>query len=106
MPSCSWESFCGRGFDEQALEPVGAGGPGLCAHQRAGPSSTRLSLENNFTSHFNTQNFSDLIPVPPCLVLTLGAADCFFGHCFKCVGLIADVSAISRHVFEGNLEIH
>src|SRR5215475_3979598 len=65
-----------------------------------------ISLKNNFTSHFSAQNFSDLIPVHSGLVLTRAVTDYFFGHCFKRVRLIADVSGISRHVLKSNLEIH
>src|SRR5207244_4142578 len=65
-----------------------------------------ISLKNNFTSHFNAQKFSDLIPVHSGLVLTRAVTDYFFGHCFKRVRLIADVPGISRHVLKSNLEIH
>src|SRR5262245_18767650 len=67
---------------------------------------TSSSLENNFTSHFSAQNFSDLIPVHSGLVLTRAVTDDFFGHCFKRVRLIADVPGIGRHVLKSNLEIH
>jgi hypothetical protein len=67
---------------------------------------SRNSLDNNFTSHFSAQNFSDLIPVHSGLVLTRAGTDYFLCHCFKRVRLIADVAGISRHVFVRNLEIH
>src|SRR5437763_14548426 len=63
-------------------------------------------FKNKFTSHFTAKKFSELIPVHSGLVLTRAATDYFLGHCFECVGIIADIPGISRHVLISDLEIH